>query len=499
MHTSIFRSRKAKIAQRTAIAAVIVAGGIVGLSAWAQKQSEALAQPAAPVATAHAAATPTNLVPVHGQEGPLPMVTMAPNVPAVAIDGANSKDPLVRGEYLARAGDCIACHSAAGGKPFAGGLAMASPIGTMYSSNITPDANTGIGSYSFEDFDQAVRHGYAKGKGSLYPAMPFPSYARVSEQDMQDLYAYFMKGVAPVESQVQANDIPWPLSMRWPLNIWRAMFAPDATKVQQAADAVAPTADALVRGAYLVEGLGHCGSCHTPRSVTMAEKALTGGEDEYLAGGNAPIDGWIAKSLRGDNDGLARWTQADIVALLKTGRNDHTAVFGGMAEVIQHSTQHMSDSDLNAMAAYLKSLPAGKSDGGQFTASDDTAHALWKGDVAQVGAALYLDNCAACHRSDGKGYSQVFPALAGNTAVLTSDPTNLVAIVLQGHKIPATSTRPSTFTMPAFGWRLTDEQVADVSSFVRSGWGNQAGKVSASQVSKVRAEQEKQEKSAKRD
>ncbi|WP_417285389.1 c-type cytochrome [Comamonas sp.] len=490
-----FSSRKARFIQGTALAAVLATGSILGLSAWAQKQAQASSHAAPEATTSAAAATAakSNLVPPHGQEGPQPMVTMAPHSPAQPIAGATSGDALIRGEYLARMGDCVACHTAPGGKPFAGGLAMASPIGTMYSSNITPDAKTGIGSYSFADFDQAVRHGYAKDKGSLYPAMPYPSYARVTEQDMQDMYAYFMKGVQPVESQPRENDIPWPLSMRWPLGIWRALFAPDAAQVQQSAAAVAPTVDARLRGAYLVEGLGHCGSCHTPRSVTMAEKALTAGEDLYLAGGNTPIDGWIAKSLRGDQDGLVRWSEEDIVALLKTGRNDHSAVFGGMAEVIEHSTQYLSDSDLKAMAVYLKSLPAGRTggDGGQFAASDDTANALWKGDVSRVGAALYLDNCAACHRSDGKGYAQVFPALAGNTAVLTGDPSNLVAIVLQGHKLPATRTRPSTFTMPAFGWRLSDQQVADVSSFVRAGWGNQAGQVSASQVGKVRAAQEK--------
>ena len=484
-------SRAAKIAQRTAIAAVVIAGGVFGISAWAEKQAQTLEAPAQ-AATTSEAKTVSNLVPNHGQEGPLPMVTVAANFTDPANDGATSDDPIVRGAYIARVGDCVACHTAPGGKSFAGGLAMASPIGTMYSSNITPDAKTGIGSYSFADFDQAVRHGYAKDKGSLYPAMPFPSYARVSDQDMQDLYEYFMKGVEPVEQTVQANDIPWPLSMRWPLTIWRSMFAPDVEKVKQAADAVAPTVDPQLRGKYLVEGLGHCGTCHTPRSVTMAEKGLTDADPLFLAGSDMPLEGWVAKNRRGDADGLGSWTEKDIFDLLKTGRNDHTAVFGGMAEVISHSTQHMSDSDLKAMAVYLKSLKAGASTGGKFAASDATANALWQGDTAQIGSGLYLDNCAACHRTDGKGYSQVFPALAGNTAVLTDDATNLIAVVLKGHKVPATATRPSTFTMPAFGWRLSDQEVADVSTFVRSGWGNQAAKVSAADVAKVRAEQEKQ-------
>ena len=483
-------SRATKIAQRTVIAAVVVAGGVLGLSAWAKKQAENL-EVTAQAAPVSQASTTSNLVPNHGQEGPQPMVTVKANFVDPANDGATSHDPIVRGEYLARVGDCVACHTAPGGKPFAGGLAMASPIGTMYSSNITPDAKTGIGSYTFEDFDQAVRHGYAKDKGSLYPAMPFPSYARVSDEDMKDLYAYFMKGVEPVEQQVKGNDIPWPLSMRWPLSIWRGMFAPDVAKVKQAADAVAPTVDPQLRGKYLVEGLGHCGTCHTPRSVTMAEKGLTDADPMFLAGSDMPMEGWVAKNLRGDADGLGRWSEEDIFDLLKTGRNDHTSVFGGMAEVISHSTQHMSDADLKAMAVYLKSLSPSENTGGKFVASDDTANALWKGDDSKVGASLYLESCAACHRTDGKGYSQVFPALAGNTAVLTNDPTNLISIILQGHKVPATATRPSTFTMPAFGWRLNDQEVADVSTFVRSGWGNQAGAVKADQVRKVREEQAK--------
>ena len=477
-----------KALQRGTIATVVIAASALGISAWAQKEADpASVAPASTSATPSAPAT-SNIPATRGQVGPQDMVTVAPHRPEALIDGATAKDPVIRGEYLARMGDCVACHTAPGGKPFAGGLPMGTPIGTIYSSNITPDKTAGIGSYSFEDFDQAVRHGKDKRKGSLYPAMPYPSYAQVSEQDMQDMYAYFMQKVEPVSTQVPENGISWPLSMRWPLALWRGMFAPNADKVQAKADAVAPTADAKLRGAYLVEGLGHCGACHTPRSFTMAEKGLNSSDSRFLSGGSAPVDGWVAKSLRGnDTDGLAAWSEADIVALLKTGRNNHTAVFGGMGDVITHSTQYISDSDLKAIAVYLKSLPADSSKAApRFTANADTANALWKGDTGKMGAALYLDNCAACHRSDGKGYQQVFPALAGNSVVLTDDPHNLVAVILQGHKVPATATRPSTFTMPAFGWRLDDQQVADVSSFVRSGWGNQAGAVTPLQVSKVR-------------
>ena len=179
-----------------------------------------------------------------------------------ATTATQADEALVRqGEYLARAGDCVACHTAKGGKPFAGGLPMETPIGTVYSNNITPDAS-GIGQYSFADFDRAVRQGIAKDGSTLYPAMPYPSYARVSDDDMQALYAYFMQGVEPVAQPNKPTDIPWPLSMRWPLSIWRGLFAPEV-KAWQAPVGADPV---VSRGAYLVEGLGHCGACHTPRS-----------------------------------------------------------------------------------------------------------------------------------------------------------------------------------------------------------------------------------------
>ncbi|MDR3017262.1 MAG: cytochrome c [Delftia acidovorans] len=433
------------------------------------------------------AASPAS-APGQGRDGPQPMVTATPYPPSLAgaqalvapaADGA-----VARGAYLARLGDCVACHTTPGGQPFAGGLPMESPIGTIYSSNITPDEATGIGGYSFEDFDRAVRHGVARGKGSLYPAMPYPSYARVSEQDMKDLFAYF-QSVPAVRTQVPDNGIPWPLSMRWPLSVWRSLFAPDPAKVQVAKSSALD--EPRLRGAYLVEGLGHCGTCHTPRAFTMQEKGLTAADPRFLSGG-AALDGWVAKSLRSEGqDGLVRWSAQDLVDLLRTGRNSHSAVFGGMADVVTHSTQYMSNADLHAIATYLKALePKPGAVLPAHTYDATVANALWRGDDRQRGAAIYVDSCAACHRTDGRGYQQVFPALAGNSAVLSRDPHNLITIILKGHQVPATSSRPSTFTMPAFGWRLTDAQVADVATFVRSSWGNQAGAVEAGQVARLR-------------
>jgi mono/diheme cytochrome c family protein len=398
---------------------------------------------------------------------------------------ADNNDPLVKqGEYLARAGDCVACHTAKGGKPFAGGLPMETPIGTVYSTNITPDAS-GIGSYSFEDFDKAVRHGIGKSGSSLYPAMPFPSYASVSDGDMQALYAYFMKGVEPVAEPNKATDIPWPLSMRWPLSIWRGLFAPKV----QAYQAPAGADPVVSRGAYLVEGLGHCGACHTPRAITMQEKALNAGDSPAFLSGSAPLEGWIAKNLRGDHkDGLGSWSEGDLVQFLKTGRNDRTAVFGGMSDVVEHSMQYMSDADLQAIARYLKSLPPSDPADKPHQYDKQVADALWKGDDSKAGASVYIDNCAACHRTDGHGYTRVFPGLAGNPVLQTEDATSLINIVLKGNTLPATHTAPSTFTMPGFAWRLSDQEVADVVNFIRTSWGNQASAVKADDVKGLRTD-----------
>lgn len=395
---------------------------------------------------------------------------------------AAETDLIKQGEYLARAGDCVACHTAKGGKPFAGGLPMETPIGVIYSTNITPD-KTGLGDYSFEDFDKAVRHGVAKSGSTLYPAMPYPSYARVSETDMQALYAYFMKGVEPVAQANQDSDIPWPLSMRWPLAAWRWMFGPEVADYQAPADA-----DPVIsRGAYLVEGLGHCGACHTPRALTMQEKALSAADGAAFLSGSAPLEGWIAKSLRGDHkDGLGSWSEEQLVQFLKTGRSDRSAVFGGMSDVVVHSMQYMSEDDLTAIARYLKSLPAVDPKDQPHQYDKQVAEALWKGDDSKPGAAVYIDNCAACHRTDGHGYTRVFPALAGNPVLQTADATSLINIVLKGGTLPATHAAPSTFTMPAFAWRLSDQEVADVVSFIRGSWGNQGAPVKAGEVADLR-------------
>ncbi|WP_083654973.1 cytochrome c [Burkholderia sp. SRS-W-2-2016] len=424
---------------------------------------------------------------------PAPAALAAP--PATAAPAPSSADAALigHGAYLARVADCVACHTAKDGKPFAGGLRLQTPIGAIYSTNITPDKETGIGGYSLEDFDRALRQGISKRGYTLYPAMPYPSYARVAPDDVKALYAFFMHGVAPVHQPARASDIRWPLSMRWPLGLWRQTFAPAVTTesaaptVTAGASGAAADAAMLARGRYLVEGLGHCGACHTARGMALQETALTDSKAATFLGGGE-VEHWFANNLRSDlGDGLGRWSQQDIVTFLQTGRNDHSAAFGGMHDVVVNSTQHMSDVDLNAIAVYLLSLkPA--TPGAPAPVYDATAaKQLHAGQTTTPGALEFLNNCAACHRSDGKGYAGVFPTLALSSTVNAQNPASLIHIVLRGSSMPATKGAPTVFTMPDFASRLTDQQVADVVTFIRSSWGNRGSAVSAATVSKIRA------------
>jgi alcohol dehydrogenase (quinone), cytochrome c subunit len=388
-------------------------------------------------------------------------------------------DLIQRGAYLAKLGDCAACHSIPGKPAFAGGYRMAIPIGAIYSTNITPDPENGIGKFTLTDFDRALRYGVSRGH-TLYPAMPFVSYANTRPEDVQALYAYFMHGVRPAAIPNRASDILFPLSMRFPLTYWRWLFAP---RPQPFDSGQYPDAD-LARGAYFVEGLGHCGECHTPRALTMQLKATSPKEGPaYLSG--AVVENFFAPSLRSDGPGsLAGWDTADIATFLKTGVNPHGIAFGSMTDVIEHSTQFMTGEDLNATAKYLKSV--GASEVVRPAYDPATAKSLAGGDISRPGARVYIDNCAACHRPDGRGYEGVFPALAGNPIVSAPDPTSLQTIVLRGSKTPRTQGTPAQFSMPAFAWRLSDEEVAGVVSFIRSSWGNQAYAVMPQDAAKIR-------------
>jgi alcohol dehydrogenase (quinone), cytochrome c subunit len=389
---------------------------------------------------------------------------------------------IARGAYLARLGDCAACHSIPGQPAYSGGLRMAIPIGAIYTTNITPDSTHGIGRMSLEDFDRALRFGVAEGH-SLYPAMPFTSYFNTRPDDVAALYSYFKHGVAPAAVANRPNDIVFPLSMRWPLTFWRWLFAP-APKPFTAS----PGMDSeLAQGAYFVEGLGHCGECHTPRAVTMQVKASTpAGGDAYLSG--AVIETYFAPSLRNGGAGtVGAWSEEELAQFLQTGANAQGIAFGSMSDVIVHSTQYLTAADALATAKYLKALRNTDEKPAAGFAYDPTEHlALQHGDAGKPGARIYLDNCAACHRPDGTGYDQVFPRLAGNPVVQAGNAQSLISIVLDGSQTPRTARTPAQFTMPRFAWRLSDRDVADVVSFVRSSWGNSAAPASTADVAKTR-------------
>jgi len=386
---------------------------------------------------------------------------------------------LANGAYVARLGDCVACHSVKGQAPMTGGLAFATPVGTIHSTNITPDKETGIGDYSLKDFIRVMRFGITEDGERLYPAMPYTAYAKASDEDLQDLYAYLMKQ-PPIHQEAKPSSIAWPMNMRWPLAFWNLTFH-DTQKFEPAS---AQSAE-WNRGAYIVQGFGHCGTCHTPRGPFFEEKDVNGKTAAFLSGttlaGSSPIN---LRNVAGA--GLGGWSTEEIAETLKTGRNALAAVHGPMTEVVEHSSQYFTDADAKAVAVYLKTLLGGDTSTKAFVASDATHKMFVAGQANDVGARIYMDSCAACHRLDGQGYDHAFPRLAGNPSVLAQSPDSLVAIILNGNRLPSTAGAPSPLAMPPFGWRYNDEEVAALTTFIRSAWGNSASSVKASDVAAVR-------------
>jgi mono/diheme cytochrome c family protein len=396
--------------------------------------------------------------------------------PLRAADGIGP--PHKGDEYAALVSDCVACHSIPAGKAFAGGLKMGTPLGAIYSTNITPDPETGIGRYSLAEFDRAVRQGIARDGRHLYPAMPYPSYAKLSDADVVALYRFFMKQVRPVLQANTKSDIPTLLSFRWPLAIWNFFFAPSGSY------AVKPGQDAVWnRGAYLVQGPAHCGACHTPRGIAIQEKALDESGSNFLAG--AALDGWYAPGLRGNmRTGLGTWTNGDIVEFLKYGHNRVGTSFGSMTEAINNSTSYLSDADLAAIAHYLKSLPATSTQ--PAVAYNGATTAALRKPTTLPGGAVYAGSCASCHGFDGKGFAPYMPPLAGNPVVLDRDPSSLINVTVNGSTPLVAKGTPDAYRMPQFRQQLSDQDIADVITLIRNGWGNRAPAVTAAQVAKLR-------------
>jgi len=390
-------------------------------------------------------------------------------------------DLLQSGAYVAQAGDCIACHTAPKGRPFAGGLAFHTPLGTLYSSNITPDPATGIGAYSEADFARAMREGVAKDGRNLYPAMPYPSFAKIDDNDMHALYVYFMQSVKPVVQANRKSAIPWPLNARWPLKFWNMAFLKPGVYTPK------PDHDAMWnRGAYLVQGLGHCGACHTPRGVGFQEKATDDGDGLFLSG--ALLDGWVASNLSGNqNSGLGRWSEPELAAFLKTGVNAHATAFGSMTSVVNNSTQMLSDDDASAIAHYLKSLPpANQGAEPPYQYADQGAAALLAKPAGHTDAQLYNEFCVHCHAVDGQGHVPFMAPLAGNPNVLDPNPTSLINVVLNGSDDLAIRGVPAPYPMPKFAHQLNDRQIADIVTFIRASWNNNLPAVMPEDVAQLR-------------
>ena len=393
-----------------------------------------------------------------------------PTVPGAQAVTATTQI-ITRGEYLARAGDCVACHAAPGGKLFAGGRAMPTPFGDIFVPNITPDDETGIGRWTQADFYRTMHSGISRDGALLYPAMPFASYTKVSREDSDSIFAYLMS-IPPVNRKNRPHELRFPYNQRDLLLGWRALYfkegeyAPDPRQTAQ-----------WNRGAYLVQGLGHCTMCHT------AINALGGSsESKAFEGGMIPNQNWYAPSLTSNREaGLGDWSIKDISDLLQSGVSHRGTVYGPMAEVVYNSLQYISDPDTEAMAVYLKALPQ-RDSGPPLSASVR----LVSPGVMELGRNLYVKQCAMCHGEEGKGQPPMYPPLAANQSIVMASPVNSIRMVLNGGYPPGTAKNPKPHGMPPFAHVLDDEQVAAVVTYVRVAWGNVGTPVTATQANDMR-------------
>ena len=396
--------------------------------------------------------------------GEAPVASVAP----VTVQASPAQ--VERGKYLAQAGNCMSCHTVRGSPAYAGGRGIDTPFGTVYAPNLTPHAATGMGNWSPDHFWRAMHHGRSKDGRLLYPAFPYTEYTHVTREDSDAIFAY-LQSLPPVAQPNHAHTLRFPYNSQWALAVWRALFFTPGANTQnphQSAD--------WNRGAYLVQGLGHCVACHSPRNALGASSL-----SRSLQGGIIPLQNWYAPGLTSSAQaGVADWPLEDVVVLLKTGIAPHGSVMGPMAEVVFNSTQHLSDADAHAMAVYLRALPQEPA---------PVAHqrsVVPAPDAMRLGAQVYDQQCAQCHGASGEGQPGAFPALAGNRAVTMASPINVVQAVLHGGYLPATAGNPRPFGMPPFTHVLNDAEVAAVLSFVRASWGNQAAPVTAIEVYRQR-------------
>lgn len=394
--------------------------------------------------------------------------------PVWAQNQAPDKTSIVaRGEYLAQAGDCVACHTSPGGKLFAGGRAMPTPFGTLYTSNVTPDGETGIGKWTADQFYTMMHTGRSPDGGLLYPAMPFASYTKVTRADSDAIFA-FMQSVPPVKQVNKPHDLKFPYNNRSLIIGWRTLFftegeyKPDATK-----------SDDWNRGAYLVQGLGHCAMCHS------AINAL-GGSSESAAfeGGLIPMQNWYAPSLTSNKEaGLGDWSIKDISDYLRIGVSNRGAVYGPMADVVYNSLQYLSDDDTRAMAVYLKGLAQGSPPDTRGPPLPSAESSL----LLSLGKPIYDKQCASCHGVEGLGKPPHYPPLAGNQSIQMSSAVNAIRMVLNGGYPPGTAGNPMPYGMPPFAQALSDDEIAAVVTYIRTSWGNRGDAVSARQANELRA------------
>lgn len=382
-----------------------------------------------------------------------------------AADAGNAAQ-IEQGRYMAAAADCVGCHTnVPRGAAFAGGRPIQTPFGIIASANITPDRETGIGSWTDAQFDAAVREGRRPDGSHLYPVMPYAYYRKMTQADVLAIRAY-LRTVTPVQSLVKSNRLPFPFSIRASVAVWNALYFTDQPFTEEA-----QRSQDWNRGAYLVQGPGHCAACHTP-------KTILGGDYSTRPFQGYSLQGWFAPNITDDKQlGLGEWSQEDIVAYLKAGHNRLAAASGPMAEVVNNSGSHLQEQDLVAIATYLKS----------WQSSSEVSRPLTTNDPAMVaGAAIYEDSCSACHRLDGTGSSFLIPNLAAASSVSSREPTSIIHVLLHGAQSVATAAEPTAPSMPSFARQLTDAQIAAVASYVRNSWRHSAAAVTPGEVQKAR-------------